>query len=133
MKAKFQRLLKQYVTIDFMGTVEWFLGTLFHWLITPAAVKNHLSQTGFASHLVEENNIHHRNIIPDATPYQSGLPINACLESDKDKETPTFLECKRKYQSIMGLIRWLAQSTHPDLVPHHSSHQPKITSPPEVT
>jgi hypothetical protein len=28
-EAKFQRLLKQHVTVDFMGRVEWFLGTHF--------------------------------------------------------------------------------------------------------
>jgi hypothetical protein len=82
-------------------------------------VRVHLSQTGFASHLVEENNIHHRNITPNATPYWSGLPIDACPESDKDKESPGFLKCRRKYQSIVGSIGWLAQSTHPTLAPLH--------------
>ena len=28
-EAKFQHLLKQQVTVDFMGRVEWFLGTHF--------------------------------------------------------------------------------------------------------
>jgi hypothetical protein len=82
-------------------------------------VKVYLSQTGFASYLVEENNIHHRNITPGATPYRSGLPIDACPKSDKDKESPGFLKRKRKYQSIVGSIGWLAQSTHPNLAPLH--------------
>ena len=82
-------------------------------------VKVHLSQTGFASHLVEENNIHHGNITPDTTPYRSGLPIDACPKSDEGKESPGFLECKRKYQSIVGSIRWLAQSTCANLAPLH--------------
>ena len=103
-----------------MGTVEWFLGTHFQWLVTPSIVKVHLSQTGFGSHLVEENNIHLRNIMPDATPYWSGLPIDACPESDKDEMNPTFLEQKWKYQSIVGSIGWLAQSIHPNLAPSHS-------------
>ena len=88
-------------------------------------MKVHLSQTGFTSHLVEENDIHLHNIKPDATPYWSGLPINACPESDEDETNPTFLEQtfleqKRKYQSIVGSIGWLAQSTRPDLAPSHS-------------
>ncbi len=91
-KAEFQRLLKQHVMIDFMGRVEWFLGTHFLWSVTPTAVKVHLSQTSFAYHLVEDNNIHHRNITPGATPYCSGLPIDACPELDKDKESSTFLD-----------------------------------------
>ena len=52
-----------------MGTVEWFLGTHFQWLVTPGMVTVHLSQTGFALHLVEEHNIHLRRIMPDANPY----------------------------------------------------------------
>ena len=70
---------------------------------------------------MEENTIHHRNITPDATPYCSGLPIDTCPESDEDKDSPEFLERKRKYQSIVGSTWWLAQtSTHPNLAPLHS-------------
>jgi hypothetical protein len=119
-EAKFQRLLKQHVTVEFMGRVEWFLGTDFLWSVTPTAVKVHLSQTGFESHLVKDNNIHHCNITPNATPYCSGLPINVCPETDKDKESPTLLKRRRKYQSIVGSIGWLAQSMRPDLAPSHS-------------
>jgi hypothetical protein len=103
-EAKFQCLLKQRVPVDFMVMVEWFLGTHFQWSVTPDIIKVHLSQTRFVSHLVEENNIHHPNITPNATPYRSGLPINACSELDEDMESPTFLESKQKYQSIVGLI-----------------------------
>jgi hypothetical protein len=91
-EAKFKRLLKQQVTVDFMGRVEWFLGTHFQWSVTPDVVQVHLSQTGFTSHLVDENNIHHRNITPNTAPYWSGLPIHACPESDEDEENPTFLK-----------------------------------------
>jgi hypothetical protein len=81
-EAKFERLLQHHSTVEYMGTVEWFLGTHFQWLVTPDAMKVHLSQTGFVSHLVEDNDIHLRNITPDATPYRSDLPIDACPESD---------------------------------------------------
>jgi hypothetical protein len=119
-EAKFQCLLMQHIKVNFMGMVEWFLGTHFQWSVTPPVVKVHLSQTGFVSHLVEENNIYHRNITLDATPYWSGLLIDACPGSDKDKESPGFLKRRHKYQSIVGSIRWLAQSTRPDLTPLHS-------------
>ena len=102
-----------------MGTVEWFLGTHFQWLITPEVVSVHLCQTGFAANLVKENNIHLSNITHNATPYRSGLPIDAITESDEDKECPTFVKRKRKYQSIVGSIGWLAQSTQPDLSPSY--------------
>jgi hypothetical protein len=89
-------------------------------MVTPNLVQVHLSQTGFASHLVKDNNIYLRNIMPDATPYCLGLPIDACPESDEDKKCPTFIECKRMCQGIVGSIGWLAQSTHPDLAPSNS-------------
>jgi hypothetical protein len=119
-EAKFEQLLQQYSRVDYMGTVEWFLGTHFQWLVNPSGVKVHLSQTGFASHLVEENDIDLRHITPDATPYRSGLPINGCPEFEEDEMNPTFLERKRKNQSIVGSIGWLAQSTCPDLATSHS-------------
>ncbi len=107
-EAKFAHLLKEQITVDFMGTVEWFLGTHFQWMVSPDLVQVYLSQTGFASHLVEDNNVHLRNVTPDATPYRSGLPIDACPESDEDETSNTFIECKKKYQSIVGSIGWLA-------------------------
>jgi hypothetical protein len=45
-EEKFQRILKELVTVNFMGTVEWFLVTHFQWMITKI-VAVHLSQTGF--------------------------------------------------------------------------------------
>ena len=128
-EAKFQRLLQAEATVDFMGTVEWFLGTHFQWMVKPDLVQVHLSQTGFASHLVESNNIHLRNITHDATPYRSGLPIDACPESDEDETSQTFLDRKKKYQSIVGSIGWLAQSTRPDLAPSHSFLSAYINKP----
>ena len=127
--AKFECLLKQQAIVNFMGTVGWFLGTHFQWLVTPDLVQVHLSQTGFASHLVEDNNIHLRNVTPEATPYCSGLPIDACPESDEDETNPTFIERKKKYQRIIGFTGWLAQSTHPDLAPSHSFLSAYIISP----
>ena len=115
MEAKFERLLQSFITVDFMGTVEWFLGTHFQWMITP-----NLSQTGFASHLVEDHKIHTRQITPFATPNRSGLPIYAIPESEDDNKSSTFVERKRKYQSLVCSFGWLAQCIRPDLAPAHS-------------
>jgi hypothetical protein len=128
-EAKFARLLKEHVTVDFMGTVKWFLGTHFQWMVSPDLVQAHLSQTGFASHLVEDNNNHLRNVTPNATPYRSGLPIDACLELDDDEMSQTFIEHKKKYQSIVGSIGWFVQSTRPDLAPSHSFLSAYINKP----
>jgi hypothetical protein len=72
-----------------------------------------------------------RNVTPNATPYSFGLPISACPESDEDENSPTFIECKQKYQSIAGSIGWLAQSTHPDLAPSHPFLLAYINKPPK--
>jgi hypothetical protein len=103
-----------------MGTVEWFLGAHFQWLLTSDIVEVCLSQTGFAAHLVEENFVHLKNVTPDATPYCLGLPINAIPESDEDEKSPTFQEQKQKYQSVIDSIGWLAQCTCLDLASLHS-------------
>jgi hypothetical protein len=103
-----------------MGTVDWFLGTHFQWSISSNKVAVHLSQTGFASHLVEANNVHTCSVTLDANPYRSGLPIDTCPESDKADDSPALLERKRHYQSVVGSIGWLAQSTRPNLAPTHS-------------
>jgi hypothetical protein len=58
--------------------------------------------------------------MPDATPYRSGLPIDTIPESDKDKNCPTFIERKQKYQSVIGSIGWLPSSTRSDLAVTHS-------------
>ncbi len=83
-KRRFKQLLADLVTVDFMGTVDWFLGTHFQWSSSPDSISVHMNQTGFSVHLVKDNNVHTRNIIPDATPYRLGLPINAIPELDKD-------------------------------------------------
>jgi hypothetical protein len=97
-KAKFQQLLNDLILVEFMGTVKWFLGMHFQWSVTPNEVQVHLSQTSFAAHLVEEYNVHMCHITLNATPYCSGLPIDAISESDEDDQCTTFQERKQKYQ-----------------------------------
>jgi hypothetical protein len=91
-----------------MGTVEWFLGIHFQWKITPSIVQVHLSQTGFASQLVEDHNTHTRQITPDATPYRSGLPIDAIPELMKMTNLRHLLNAN---VNIKGFF-WLACSMH---------------------
>jgi hypothetical protein len=33
--AEFQQFLKDLISVDFIGTVKWFLGMHFQWLLTP--------------------------------------------------------------------------------------------------
>ncbi len=46
---KIQLTQYEFITVDFMGEVEWFLGTHFQWMITLDTVQVHLSQTGFVA------------------------------------------------------------------------------------
>jgi hypothetical protein len=71
---------------------------------SPNSVLVHMNQTGFAAHLVEDNNVHTRNITPDATLYCSSLSINAIPKSDKDDNCPALIKRKRHYQSVAGSI-----------------------------
>ena len=119
-EQRFEQLLSSLVTVNFLGTVDWFLGTHFQWSWHDDEVWVHLSQFGFAAYLVEDNNVHTRNITPDATPYCSGLPIDVCPESDEVDDCPALLKRNKRDQSVVGLIGWLAQRTRPDLAPSHS-------------
>jgi hypothetical protein len=141
-KQKNLALLLPLITVEFMGTVEWFLGTHFQWLASNNIVLVHLSQTGFAMHLIKDNNIQTWNVTLDVTPYSSGLPINAISKPDKPHNCPALIKRKRKYQSMVGSIGWLAQSTCPDLAPTHSflyaycnrpRYTPCITYSPQLT
>ncbi len=48
----FESLLSSLNTVNFIGTVEWFLETHFQWNTLDNKVSVHLSQTGFVAHLV---------------------------------------------------------------------------------
>ncbi len=57
-ECQFKKLLTNLITVEFMGTVDWFLGTHFQWSLSPNNVSIHMNQTGLAAHLVEDNNVH---------------------------------------------------------------------------
>jgi hypothetical protein len=103
-----------------MGIVNWFLGVHFSWRITPSAITVHLNQSGFASNLVKSFHLSDRNQTPTATPYCSGIPIDAVSPSSEDDKSPALKCQKDAYQSLIGSIGWLAHSTCPDLITVHS-------------
>ena len=119
-EKKFERLLAKSLAVDFMGPVEWFLGIHFQWKSTPSAVSCHMNQAAFAANLVEQFEQHHKCPTPSATPYRSGMPIDAIAESTEEDDCLALIKRKQKYQSAVGSIGWLANSTRPDLAPIHS-------------
>ena len=119
-ERKFERLFAKALAVEFMGTVEWFLGVHFQWKVTRDVVRAHLNQAGFAANMVEEFGQSHKHPTPDATPYRSGLPIDAIPESDEADDSKVLAKRKATYQSLVGCLGWLAFSTRPDLAPAHS-------------
>jgi hypothetical protein len=80
----------------------------------------HLNQSGFASNLVECFFHDPHNPTPMATPYLSGIPINAIAPSTEDDDSPA-LKCRKEaYQSLIGSMGWLSCSTRSYLAVAHS-------------
>jgi hypothetical protein len=103
-----------------MGIVNWFLGVHFSWQLTPLTVTIHLNRSGFATNLVKSFHLSDRNQTLTATPYRSGIPIDAVAASDEAGNSLALKHCKEAYQSLIGSIGWLAHSTCPDLITVHS-------------
>jgi hypothetical protein len=90
-EALFEHLLREWVKVDFMGLVEWFIGIHFSWRITKSAVDVHTNQSGFATNLVKQFCHGEQDHTPDATPYQSGVPINSIAPSKDVDDSPAQL------------------------------------------
>jgi hypothetical protein len=70
-------------------------------------------------------------LTPTATPYRSGILIDAIAPSTDDDVSPAQICCMEAYQSLIGSIGWLAMLTHLDLTAVHSflssySHEPAV-------
>ncbi len=130
-EALFCHLLSAHCKVDSMGIVEWFLGVHFSWRITSSAHLVHLNQSGFAANLMESFFWESRNLTPTATPYRSGILIDAIAPSTDDDVSPAHIRCTEAYQSLIRSIGWLAMSTRPDLTAVHLflssySHKPAV-------
>ena len=104
------------VPIDWMGTVDYFLGTAFNW---KRHADGHLSvlltQSAFTEYTAHRFAIDKLNPVPNMTPYRSGMPIDAIPPPDpKDPDLKRRTKC---YQGIVGCINWLATCTRPDVAP----------------
>jgi hypothetical protein len=116
----FERLLSEQITVNFMGLVEWFLGIHFSWGITKSTVDVHMNQSCFAANLIKQFCRDKWEHTPDATPYQSGIPIDLITSSTDADDSPAQLQWTDAYQSLVGSIGWLASATRPDIAPVHS-------------
>ena len=116
-EKQFEKLLGDELQVDFMGTVEWFLGLQFNWKKwKDGNMSLHINQQGFAQNTVERFNLHNTNKNPLATPYRSGIPIDSIGLVDPElADDPQQKKRTQEYQSIVGCLNWLAINTRPDL------------------
>ena len=112
----FRQVLQSQVTVDFMGDVDYFLGSAFLWKRhSNGHVSVHLSQSAFTEHTAHRFGLDRFKRVPNMTPYRSGLPIDSLPPPPPDD--PDLKRRKKIYQGIVGSINWLAQCTRPDVSP----------------
>ena len=115
-EEKFRVELAKNIKVDFMGDVDYFLGTAFTWLRHDNGhVSVHLCQSAFTEHTAHRFAVSKMKRVPNMTPYRPGLPIDSIpppSDSDPDLKRRT-----KVYQSIVGSINWLATCTRPDIAP----------------
>jgi hypothetical protein len=112
----FRKTLASKIKVDFMGDVDYFLGTAFTWKRwDDGHLSVHMGQNAFVEYLGHRFALTNFVPVPNMTPYRSGLPIDA-IPSPNPKE-PDFKRRRKLYQSIVGCINWLAVCTRPDVSP----------------
>jgi hypothetical protein len=115
-EAAFKSELAKHIAVDWMGDVDFFLGTAFTWQrLDDGNISVHLSQATFTDHLAHRFSVDTMNKTPNMTPYRSGLPIDSIQASDPND--PDLARRRKVYQSIVGSINWLANNTRPDVAP----------------
>jgi hypothetical protein len=113
-EARFEELLGNLVSVDFMGQVSHFLGIEFAWQHHPDGhISVSLTQQSFAENLIESLGFEHLNASTFASPYRSGIPIDSILSEDLSSTQRDIL--RLQYQSLVGSLNWLAHTTRPDL------------------
>jgi len=116
-EKRFKEELAKHIKVDFMGGVDYFLGTAFTWLCHDKDnhVYVHLTQTAFTEFSAHRFGVDRMNNIPNMTPYRSGIPIDSIPNPDpSDLDLP---QRTKVYQRIVGPITWLATCTRPDISP----------------
>ena len=115
-KQRFESFLAAKTKVEFMGTVNWFLGTYFEWPShQDGALSVHLSQEAYAQHIAEKHHLSGLNYNPRATPYRSGCPIDSIPLATVNEDNNVFVKRQELCQSLVGCLNWLAMNTRPDL------------------
>ena len=74
----FKKLLQEHIQVDFMGDVDYFLGTAFTWLQhKDGNISVQLCQSAFTEFTAHRFSVQSVNKVPNMTPCRSGFPINS--------------------------------------------------------
>ncbi|KAL7523095.1 hypothetical protein ACHAWF_000367, partial [Thalassiosira exigua] len=74
----FQHELAKRCKVDFMGDVDFFLGTAFTWRKhDDGHLSVHMCQSAFVKHAAHRVGVHRMARVPNMTPWRSGLPIDS--------------------------------------------------------
>lgn len=112
----FRKTLADKITVDFMGEVDFFLGSAFTWTKhNDGNLSVHMCQSAFTDFTAHRFGVDKYNLTPNMTPYRSGLPIDSIPPPASDD--PDLARRTKVYQRIVGSINWLATCTRPDVAP----------------
>ena len=115
-EQKFKEEVAKHIKVDFMGDVDYFLGTVFTWLHHDNEhVSAHLTQTAFTEFSAHRFGVDRMNRVPNMTPYQSGMPIDSIPGADPSD--PNHPRRTKIYRRIVGSINWLVTCTRPYISP----------------
>ena len=113
-KHKFEKLLGNLVSVDFMGQISHFLGIEFSWKFHDNGnLTVNLTQQSFAETLIESLGFDSLSLSTFTTPYRSGCPIDSIPNEGMSSADWDLLHLQ--YQSLVGSLNWLAHTTCPDL------------------
>ncbi|KAL7517026.1 hypothetical protein ACHAWF_000102, partial [Thalassiosira exigua] len=74
----FQQELAKRCKVDFMGDVDFFLGTAFTWRKhDDGHLSVHMCQSAFSEHAAHRFGVDRMARVPNMTPWRSGLPIDS--------------------------------------------------------
>ena len=112
----FKNLLKEHIQVDFMGDVDYFIGTVFILIHhKDGNISVQLCQSAFTEFTAHIFSVQGANKVPNMTSYLSGFPIDSILLVDP--LDPDLNRRRQVYQSIVDYINWLATFTRPDIAP----------------
>ena len=113
-EALFKTLLQEHIQVDFMGDVDYLLGTAFNWIKQKDGnISNHICQSAFTELTAHWLSVQSENKVPNMSPHYSGFPIDSILPIGPIN--PDIARRRQVYQRMFCCINWLATCTSPEI------------------